>query len=132
MNIQVARNFCAGTCSAKNEPVQYTRYHQRRSEKHGSGEPQMTLDVYHQFGEKKAKLRLYLNDPLIKNKINCIHKPEFPVPIEIEGKMIVSRDDKGDVHIFFTHNNPNFAPVFIDYLNGKTLPKRREKGGDKQ
>ena len=71
------------------------------------------MDIYEPLREVKAKLRLYLNDKAISQYI--IESLDCPIPIEIDGTMIVGKKD-GKMHIFFVHNKPeSFIPVFLDY-----------------
>ena len=111
--------------------VRTTNLWEEAEKEEGGARTMSSFGTYQPFSEKKAKLRLYLNDPKITSEINCVHKPTFPSPIVLEGKIVVARDSEGDVHIFFTHDNPDFIPVFIDYVNGKTLPKQKREGQGK-
>jgi len=82
----------------------------------------MEATRYKPIAEVKGKLRLYLNDPRIQTLLpkTTPHELKFPIPIEIEGKMVVAQTEDGEFHWFFVHENPDFIPVFVD-LESKRL-----------
>jgi len=65
--------------------------------------------------EQPAKLRLYLNDPSI---IKHLEKSELPIPIKLEGELLIALGEDNKLHVIF--KEPNFMPVFID-LEGNEL-----------
>ena len=75
--------------------------------------------VYKPIAEAKAKLRLYINDPLIIKQTEERKQIRCNIPIEIEGKMVVAKTEDGKFHWFFIHENPNFSPVFVDLESSK-------------
>lgn len=77
--------------------------------------------AYETIAEAKGKLRLYLNDPKIlgNDGEDEMTLRSFTIPIEIEGKMVVAKTKDGKFHWFFTHDNPDFIPVFVDLESSK-------------
>ena len=91
----------------------------------------MEIVPYETIARAKGKLRLYLNDPaimkLVTNPITFTSTEgpiavSFPVPIELQGEIVLGKTNDGKMHYFFTHNEPDFIPVFFD-LDTKKLHK---------
>jgi len=74
---------------------------------------------YEVIAEQKAKLRLYINDPAILKQLDHPLKLMYPIPIEIEGKMVIGKTKDGKLHWFFAHKDPDFIPVFADLELGE-------------
>jgi hypothetical protein len=74
---------------------------------------------YKPVAETKGRLRLYLNDPAILEQMSMNGSMHLKVPIEIDGKMVVAKTKDGKFHWFFTHDNPDFIPVFVDLESSK-------------
>jgi len=80
--------------------------------------------MYHVVLKRKGRLRLYLNDPLIKKEIENSNIPPAPLIIE-DGEICIAQSEKG-THIFFAHpsgQKEGFIPVFLDI-------KEKEKEGN--
>jgi hypothetical protein len=65
----------------------------------------------------KAKLRLYLNDPMILEQLKS---KALPIPLILDGEVVFGKTDKGSKHIFFTHDldksGKGFIPIFFDLV----------------
>jgi len=93
------------------------------------------MDEYKVIAEGKGKVRLYLNDPLIMRelKVQYVKRAEskeleglikLPIPITLEGKVVVAKKEgEGTTHIFFTHDEPDFIPIFFDLESSKLTKK---------
>lgn len=72
---------------------------------------------YERIKSRGAKLRLYLNDPIVSSAVGL--GEEAPIPIEIGGgECVLAKTEDGKQHIFFVHalrsKAKGFIPVFID------------------
>ena len=70
--------------------------------------------MYHVVLKMKGRLRLYLNDPLIKREIEGSNI--LPAPLIIEGEICIAQSQQG-THIFFAYppgEEQGFIPVFLD------------------
>lgn len=102
----------------------------------GEGENGQTI-AYEVVAEAKAKLRLYLNDPLILKQLGMsdeeleLYEHKLPIPIVIKGEVVLGKTSDGKTHYFFTHDNPDFIPVFFDLETAKlhkpSLKSHRKK-----
>jgi len=71
---------------------------------------------YECLKRRKAKMRIYLNDPEIVKILK--QKSILPIPIVLEGEAVLAKTKKGTQHIFFDHelkgDKEGFIPVFLD------------------
>jgi len=79
------------------------------------GEKEKQWTAYFPIIKQPAKLRLYLNDPDVRKHLE---KGEIPIPINLEGELLIALGEDNNLHIIFLE--PNFMPVFID-LEGNEL-----------
>ena len=75
--------------------------------------------AYEIVKKAKGKLRLYLNDPAtmkhFPNPPTSTEGPisfSFPVPIELEGEIVLGKTKDKKLHYFFTHDD--FITAFMD------------------
>lgn len=74
------------------------------------------MDAYEPVAKGKGILRLYLNDPAVQIQLS---KKKLPIPLTIEGEIVLGKTKDGRMHYFFVHRNPDFITAFMDLEDAK-------------